>query len=493
MTSSKLDSGLRRYVPLLVWLLCAGVVLFIPLQIIKLAYLPPDDCLRYAARAVTGKPWSEILVLADPAKLDHNFGWSALLRQFHLAANLGPESLVMLSVVGLFAVAGWSGLLWLRRPEAWLVPLILIAAGTGLPARFMLGRPFMLTIAALVTVLMLWQRRGERAPGWREVTLMTGVITAACFLHGCWYLWAVAVLAFGVAQQWRWAVALAASWLGGTVLAGIFTGHPLAFTWQAIEVALQAFGGHETQRTMQSEYQPATGDCFALIVLAGLAILRALTRPKLPPLPRNPAFWLALLGWALGFKASRFWLDWGWPALIVLVACEVQAWWENHIAEKSFARLALTFGLATTLFLAVTADLNNRWTWNRGMQFLSATDPDLAGWLPADGGIIYSAEMAVFYRTFYQNPEAKWRYVLGYEPIFMPRDDFKTYENILANHDHPVTFLPWVKKLQSADRLIGRLASGLPAAYPQLEWNRSVGDGLCIGRLPSPPTGTPAP
>ena len=493
MTDLPLPNRFSRFVPLLAWLAAGLAVLACALKIIGLGYLPPDDALRHAARAVTGRPWSEILVLGDVMKMEHNFGWHALLRAIHLGTGAGADGLVVFSVASLFVVVGWSGMVWLRRPEAWLVVLILIAAGTGLPQRFMLGRPFMLTIAALITVLMLWQRRGQSAPNWRDCALMTGVIAVASFVHGCWYLWAVAVLAFFLAQQWRWAFAFAASWVLGTVIGGIFTGHPIDFTMQALDVALQAFGGHQTQRTMQSEYQPVQGDCFALILLAGLCGLRALTKPNLPAITRNPAFWLALLGWALGFKAGRFWLDWGWPALLVLAAWEIQAWLETRVVKDSLHRLALVVGLAGTLFLAVTNDINSRWTWNLGTPFLTPDEPELAGWLPEDGGVIYSAEMAVFYRTFYKNPDAKWRYLLGYEPIFMPREDFQTYESILANHDNPATFLPWVQKMKPADRLIGRTSSGLPAAYRQLEWNSNVGGGLCIGRLPAANSSKPTP
>ena len=489
MTSThKLD----RYVPLLVWIIAALAIVVIPLKIIGLGYLPPDDALRHAARAVTGRPWSEILVLGDVMKMEHNFGWHALLRGIHLATNADAEALVIFSVVALFVLAALAGLAWLRRPEAWLVPLILIAAGTGLPQRFMLGRPFMVTLAALVTVLMLWHKRGALPPNWRHIILMTLAIAVASVVHGVWYLWALPILAFFIAQQWRWAFALAASWAVGTLLGGIFTGHPIDFTWQALDVALKAFGGHQTQRTMQLEYQPVAGDCFALILIGAICVLRVLTKPNLPSLTRNPVFWLALLGWALGFKAGRFWLDWGWPALMVLTACEVQAWWETRIAENSLQRLALTCGLAGTLFLAVTNDINSRWTWNLGQKFFSPDEPALAGWLPEDGGVIYSADMMVFYRTFYKNPEAKWRYVLGYEPIFMPREDFETYESILANPNQPAAFKPWVDKLKPADRLIVRLESVTPSQIPGLEWNYSM-KGYAIGRLARPKSPAPTP
>ena len=55
--SSPFDS-LKRYVPLAVWAIVILVILAIPLKIIGYGYLPGDDALRHAAKAVSGKSWS---------------------------------------------------------------------------------------------------------------------------------------------------------------------------------------------------------------------------------------------------------------------------------------------------------------------------------------------------------------------------------------------------------------------------------------------------
>jgi hypothetical protein len=39
---------------------------------------------------------------------------------------------------------------------------------------------------------------------------------------------------------------------------------------------------------------------------------------------RDPVFWLVCLCWILGFSAGRFWFNWGCPALMVLVICDLQ-------------------------------------------------------------------------------------------------------------------------------------------------------------------------
>src|SRR5277367_6267575 len=114
---SPLDS-LKRYVPLAVWVIVIFVILVIPLRIISYGYLPFDDALRHAAKAVSGKPWTEILVVSPAFKIDHNFGWHIFLRQIFLWTHCDTERLVDFSVIALFVMVGWSALLWLKRPEA---------------------------------------------------------------------------------------------------------------------------------------------------------------------------------------------------------------------------------------------------------------------------------------------------------------------------------------------------------------------------------------
>ena len=78
---------LKRYVPLAVWTIVILVILAIPLKIIGYGYLPMDDTLRHAAKAVSGKSWSEILVLNDAYKIDHEFGWNLLLEKIYQWEN----------------------------------------------------------------------------------------------------------------------------------------------------------------------------------------------------------------------------------------------------------------------------------------------------------------------------------------------------------------------------------------------------------------------
>ena len=177
--ASPLDA-FRRYVPLAVWAIVILVILVIPLKIISYGYLPGDDALRHAAKAVSGKPWPEILVLGSAFQIDHNYGWHLLLRQIYLGSHCNTEGLVLFSVVALFALVNWSALPWLKRPEAWLIALIAVALTSDLWMRFLLGRPFIVTIAGLLTILFAWQAHGSSPPKWWTAVWMA---RGDCRLH----------------------------------------------------------------------------------------------------------------------------------------------------------------------------------------------------------------------------------------------------------------------------------------------------------------------
>jgi hypothetical protein len=480
---SPFDS-IKRYVPLAVWAIVILVILAIPLKIIGYGYLPGDDALRHAAKAVSGKSWPEILVLNDVYKIDPEFGWNLLLEKIHAWTNADPESLVVFSVVFLFLFLGWSVLPWLKRPEAWLITLMAAMVISGMPERFLLGRPFALTATGIMIILFLWQRCGSAPLKIWMALLATTVFCLCTFVHGVWYLWMLLLGAFVFAGEIRWALMLGACWVAGVFLSSVLTGHPIEYPLQAVQLALLAVGKHETTRTMATELQPFGGDILAVIILCGLLVLRSLAKLKAVPLTKNPAFWLVCFSWVLGFKVERFWDDWGWPALMVLITCDLQLFLQTRFAPDSFKRLGLTLGLAVATFLAITNDSGSRWTNNLTQQYLTTAEhPELAGWMPETNGILYSADMTIFYQTFFKNPKSDWRYMVGFEPTLMPAEDFETYHRIYWNFGDAKAYDPWVKKMRPEDRLVIRGGRADQPGIPQLEWNYGV-SGIWVGRLP---------
>jgi len=484
--SSPFDA-LRRYVPLAAWAIVVLLLLYIPLKIIGYDYLPADDALRHAAKAVSGKSWQEILVLGPAFHFDPNWGWHWLLGKIHFWTNWDTDKLVVFSVVTLFLIGNGAVVACLKRPEAWLAAFILVSQPqvSDLTERYLLGRPFVLTMTATLVIFLVWQRQGASPPKWQTILWMTPLIAVAVFLHGVWYLWLLPIAAFFLAQQFRWCFLLAASWILGTFLGSALTGHPVESILQAVQLAVGAVGMHQTQLTLVSELKPSGGEIFPILLLGGVIVLRQLAKLNAPPLVRHPAFWLAVMGWVLGCETFRFWEDWGLPALAILIASDLQLFFESRFAVDSFQRLALVCGLAVTMFAVTTNDFNSRWTNHLAWRYLTPDKPEIAGWLPDKGGTFYTVDQSLFYQTFFKNPNGDWRYIMGFESTLMPDEDFKVYHDVVWNFGDAKAYKPWVDKMRSEDRLVIRGGSASPPPIPQLEWNHGVGD-IWIGRLPRP-------
>jgi len=187
---------------------------------------------------------------------------------------------------------------------------------------------------------------------------------------------------------------------------------------------------------------------------------------------------------------GRFWTDWGMPAMYLWLTLQLQKQFEHYVDFDSWIRLLVTLGLAVGVFLGITSDRSSRWTSNISKQYLTQDNPELKGWLPENGGIIYSVDMAVFDETFFKNPTAPWRYVQGFESALMQPDDLAVVRKVQWNFGDLRAYGPWVKKMRRQDRLIIP-ESWLPttgpartvASIPELEWFRAD-NNWSIGRLP---------
>lgn len=479
-------STLRRYVPLVVWLIVISVLLLIPLQIVSYGYLPGDDALRHAAKAVSGKSWSEILILNPVYKIDHEFGWNLFLEKIYQWTSWGADSLVVFSVIILFVTVTWLPLPWLRRrPEAWLAALLAGHLAWDLDERLMLGRPYLVTFAATLAILLMWQQHRASHPPKRLLLLATMLFALCTFIHGTWYLWPLLLGAFIFAGEFYWAASLSFCWVAGVLIGSTLTGHPLEYPVQAVKLLTLAIGMQHNLLSTATELQPLDGDYLVIVILGALLILRRLTNLNVVPLTKDPAFWLTVFGWTLGFRIRRFWDDWGWPALLVLIVWNLQSYFKIRFEEKSFQRLGLTIGLAVILFLALTNNNDSRWSSSAGQAYLTESNPNLKGWMPEHGGIFYSPDMTLFYQTFFKNPHGDWRYMLGFEPTWMPPEDLKVFQNFCVSGGDPKTLIPWINKMKPEDRLAERGQAADPPNIPQLEWNYGV-SGIWIGRLPRP-------
>jgi hypothetical protein len=146
--------------------------------------------------------------------------------------------------------------------------------------------------------------------------------------------------------------------------------------------------------------------------------------------------------------------------------------------------LLITLALAIGAFWGFTSDRESRWTGNLTSEYLTPANPNLAGWLPEPGGIIYNSDMDVFFETFFNNPTAQWRYVLGFEPGLMTPENLEVLRKAQWNYGDTRAYEPWVKKMRPEDRMIIHATrAGGPPNISELEWNYAA-TGLWVGRLP---------
>ena len=481
------STKIGRYVPLLCWVAAVFALVLIPAKILGRGYLPPDDALRHAAKAVSGKPWQEILVMRSDFPMDVHPGWHATLGLIHRCLGCSAETLVVIAVAGLMLLVCAVVLAWLRRPEAWLAALLGLAiAEPEFVRRLLLGRPYLFTISVSLTLLLVWSRSRTARPRLWELAATIGLIAADNWIRGSFYQLILPAAALVLAGRWRQGFWFGGCWAAGSFLGASLTGHPWQFLGQSVRFLSGVLGNPGFTRQLEAELYPSDGE--GLVVLAVLAMIGWRSRSpgwKARDLV-EPIFLMVVIGWILGLSTGRFWLDWGLPATVLWLALEFQKQFELGLGFASAERLLVTAGLALALYLAATADLGSRWTRNLARQRLSAADPELAGWLPGKDGVLYSADMDVFFETFFENPKAPWRYVLGYAPALMLPENLDVLYKVLWNGGDVRPYQPWVKKMRMNDRLIIRgswLKSPGPPAIPELEWGHTPGN-LWSGRVP---------
>ena len=460
--------------------ICAFIAL--PIRLIEVGFLPPDDALRYAARAVTGKSWGEIVVLRPEITIDHNAGWNWIQHKIYQATEWEPKTLVAFSMVLLFAVFSICPLLWGPRPEMWLASMtLLMLAFPYFAERLFVARPLWLTTTIALTFLWLWQEeQGARVFGKRSI-ICVALIAFSVWIHGSWYLFVFVPVCFFLSRRWRAGLILTGCWLVGSTLGSILTGHPWRYLYESALIPILALGQKLPMNALAGEFQPFSGGYPGVIVAVILGVRVALGLP-LGKLSRDPLLWLAVIGWVLGFKVFRFWLDWGLPALVLWIAGQLQ---EFSTMKEKFsapaARLAIT-GVAASLLLGIVGnDGNERWSRYGNFEAMDSRRAEHREWLPESGGILYTVNMSVFYETFFTNPRGEWRYILGYEPSFMPPEDHAVYKELWETLNAIKAVQPWVAKMKPADRLVLLGPQNTRPIIRELEWNYVVSN-TWVGR-----------
>ncbi len=457
----------------------AVVVLLIPLRVLWLGWQPPDDALRHAAKAVTEREWADVLVLRPGVAPDSHPGWHAVLAAVHRSTGATAPEIVTLSVLGLALAVLLPGVLLLRRPEAWLLALLVPAlTDPSLIVRLEAGRPFLLSTALVVTFCLLSPRYplGLSRAGLAAATLALGLVA---WMHPSWYLFGLLPLACFLAHRIRLAGQLVLALALGALLAGILTGHPLRFVIESVGHPLLAFRNVEPL-SLVVEFRPQIGPPELWLACLAMMGWRALRGRWTPAVLVNPVFVLAVLGWVLGLGVRRFWADWGFPAALAWLAFEFQDVL-LELCRPAARRLGLAVAVSIPLFLAATTDYDGRFSMqDRTFDCLAA--PERSGALPDPGGVLYSGEMRLFYALYYRVPEAPFRYVLGYEPGLMPPEDLAVYRRLQAGDSG--AYRAWADRMRGPDRLVIVSPPNVAPPVAGLDWTLACGN-VWSGRQPA--------
>lgn len=460
--------------------------LLIPHRLIVYHYLPPDDALRHAAKVISGKEWHDILVLSNDFKVDTHPGWHSILSVIHRATGFDQYGLVGFSIVVLFFIFCLIPLCLLELPEAWVLTLLVLSvSNSSFVGRLFLGRPYIFTMAVLLYLCYRWPTLKDARPSYRTLGMLLLLITLSTWIHGgSWYLFVIPIICFFLAGERKAGVRIAIASGIGILLGAVLAGHPFLFLWQNVVQAWRVFGSNIAPQALVTEFRPFNGDIVMLLIIGGIALWSVVRGTWNIKKVYNPVFLLVVVGWCMGFFVQRMWFDYSMPALCVWISMEFQEMLKTRVNKFSLSRVFITAILVTVVYAGFTSDEHYHWTERAATTtLLNYANPEHKKFLPEPGGIIYSDTMAVFYDTFFKNPRAPWRYILGFEPSWMPADDLKTYRNI-KKFSRATYAEPWVKKMRPQDRFIvlGR-PQFAPPGIAGLEWHY-VSDYIWIGQVP---------
>lgn len=471
-------------VPVVVVLIAVWVILLIPFKIIEYGFLPPDDALWHSAKVISGKNWSEVLVLRDDIKMESHPGWHYILSFVHKITGWDAHSLVLFSVISLFILFFTVPILFLRYPESWLLSMLTlsIAAPTWF-FRALLGRPYIVTMAVLLAIFMLWPRLKDKKRAYASLITITLLIAVSTWIHRTFYILLIPIAAFLLAREWKASICMAICSVVGISIGSALTGHPVLFIKQTILHLILVATSYETQGVLVTELRPGAGDLVIGVMIALFLFWRVLRGRWNRNVIDNPIFITVVLSFIAGFITKRVWLDVGMPAAILWMAKEFEDFLSTKVKIESPKRLLYIFVIAGILYLSLTSDVGGRWTNCRPQDYLLSEDPTQAQWMPGSGGIVYSDDMMIFFQTVFKNPNGDWRYILGSESAIMPQEDLKILRDIQKHRWSYKPFEPWVKKMRPQDRLIIKGDEDHKPKIPELEWNYTA-RSIWVGRKP---------
>ena len=469
-----------------------SVILFAPAKIGSLGFYPPDDANRHVGKAISGKPWNQILVMRKDITTDMHHGWDTLLTFLHKRFGIGKYGLMAFSVSFCFILFAAVPLFFLRRPESWLIVFGFFTLFDPVePLRFFVGRPFIVGCAMLNLLLLTWRNfAGPKTRfGWMAVlvaviALMDWLAPTAAYLLG------IPLLGFALAREWRVLIRLTLCIAAGSCIGYAFTGYPVQLIKNVVFMLFTGPDQHLLSRMLVTEFRPSAGNFVVMFSFIALIVWRVLRKKWDRRVIDNPLFFNAVCGMFLGVLIARFWLDWGLIAAMLWIATEIDELLVEYFALNDVRRFVLCGAVAAVFFVILTADIGSRWTFMapRYECIYEKAKPEEKQWFPDSGGIIYNDHMEAFYDLFFDNPKAPWRYVLGFEPVLMIPEDLKVYRAIQYLGNQVDAYQPWIDKMRPCDRMMILTEGKQQPDIGRLEWHY-INRNMWFGRLPRKPAG----
>lgn len=458
---------------------------FAPLKILSEGYLPYDDALRHAAKAVSGKDWQNILVLREEMWLDSHPGWHSFLEAVHKISGADADQLVAFSIFLLFAGVLAAGIFYGVYPELFFLSLILLLfLHPSWALRLCIGRPLLASMGWLIFFLKLSGHEETSKKSTIQHFFLIILTALVSWFHCQWYLYLFPLVAVyvsgnpGKAFRLTWLVVL------GVTLGALFTGHPVQFFYQTFLHAWRSLMLPKAQEILVPEFQQGVLDLPVLYAVIALVVLKWISDRKVSAgfLIKSPAFILMGFCWILGLKVSRFWLDWGIPAFLCWSSFVFTGFYSKGFKPESWKRILVIFLTGGIFYFSFTRDYQGRWSECLRVEYLNAKEPLPLEWLPEKGGIVYCDLTSGFNWTFFRYPHGEWKYILGFEASMMPEEDLNAFYQIRLHPGDSTCYRPWVKKMTPKDRLILMQYYPDPPDLPELEWC-SLPSGSFIGRL----------
>ena len=240
-----------------------------------LSFFPSDDALRHVAKAISGKDWHEILVVREAFAMDSHPGWHFILEIFARISGYDNEVLLIISVCLLFMLFACTPVFLLKRPEAWIMSLLIFAIFSwGSLLRLFYGRPYIFSMFLVLMFCFLWQRVKDTDLPYGELIAFTLIAALSTWIQGTWYLLVLPLAALALAREWRVLGLMGSATIIGVFLGALLTGKPFVFLHQMVYHAVKAMSTADLQRQLVSEFWSFAGEPHAVIIVAAFLLWR---------------------------------------------------------------------------------------------------------------------------------------------------------------------------------------------------------------------------